>query len=637
MLADKNKAMIARNIAQGKERRKAEQAKEQAFIGVLQGNIDKLQFSLLELLEGWEEKLNEVSNLSMYVPVGDSADMDTDSDMSDSYGESGNADDVDGIFNLWGLVDADTAINIELNKEYGRISNAIRDCYRDIALLRNPVFDEGDYNESNVNPYDGFRLIPAIGLRSWAQYHTQTGDVDMIRNVAGELVRAKPVVYHKYKIGSDDVVEHTLRINPNRPDYRSSWASVAEQDDNFGEDIRPFTLWQARNSDNPAIEDRYWEGVSYSRDGSYDYPSLGYWELESLAAQDYNREMSRSFDGARLHPIQDREHFDWYLDYQRLRCDEITNRNLRKANPSLRESLPESKGYSGNGRERPVRKYQATDWVREERKDTVQATTLLESGCDVGQIAYGLASLLKAGKTASEAIDATLGKAFKGKVFNGGEAIIRYGDSLEIAVKNDGNLGVKVDGKFKRIEGNQFERRKAFRNLLQAIIDKWVEHTGNTQDKLAKLEMARQERQNAVPTDYERYGTHKQGEKHWYAGKHMVQRNLYLESDEGFRTTRIQIFAQGTVEMVTADVEPCGCGGTMVAREGKYGTFYGCDTFPKCRETRTADKVRETVPHEKVVRGTLLESYTINGWHDESPDVIAIPEDRYGRNPERGS
>ena len=36
----------------------------------------------------------------------------------------------------------------------------------------------------------------------------------------------------------------------------------------------------------------------------------------------------------------------------------------------------------------------------------------------------------------------------------------------------------------------------------------------------------------------------------------------------------------------TADViQKCQCGAEMVLRSGKYGKFYGCSTFPKCRQT----------------------------------------------------
>ena len=32
------------------------------------------------------------------------------------------------------------------------------------------------------------------------------------------------------------------------------------------------------------------------------------------------------------------------------------------------------------------------------------------------------------------------------------------------------------------------------------------------------------------------------------------------------------------------------CGGRLILREGKYGTFYGCSNYPKCRYTYTLDK-----------------------------------------------
>ena len=38
----------------------------------------------------------------------------------------------------------------------------------------------------------------------------------------------------------------------------------------------------------------------------------------------------------------------------------------------------------------------------------------------------------------------------------------------------------------------------------------------------------------------------------------------------------------------------CSCGGTFIKREGKYGIFYGCDNFPKCKETK---KEMELMPY----------------------------------------
>ena len=630
-LSDKNNARHKASIANTKALEAKEVAKEKAFIDILQQNIDKQQFVLLDLLESWEGKLDEVGNLSLYVPVNNGNDSDVDSEMSDSYGESGIGEDdsESPIYNLWGLVDGETAINVELNRDYARISNSIRDSYRDIRLLRMSERERMDFfgddgldHNPTGNPYVGYKLIPAVGLRVWSS-HPTTGHTWRMVNIRDK------------DKGKCDY----LAVVPTQGSkaYHAGWSTIAERDDAFGSDILPRTLWQAENSDNPAILDGYWESVTW-HDGSFrDYPDNGYWELESLAYADYQREMSNGYDSARLHPIRDREHFQWYLDYQRLRCEEISNRNLRKANPEIRDSLPTPKGYTGANRERPNRKLQATDYKPDNRQAVAVSTTLLESGKSVPEMAYAIVSLLKAGNPAVDAIKATIGKAFIRKVHGNGVSI-GFGDSLIVAIQDNGKIGVKVDGNFKVVEGSQYDRRKAFRNLLESIIDKWQASTGLDADTLVKREALRQERLNEIPTDYERYGTYKRGERHWYAGKYLVQRNLFLESDEGFQTTRIQVYATGHVETVMADVEGCDCGkGRMVAREGKYGTFYGCDTFPACRNTRTEAKVQATEAVEKVVRGTLLESYTIHGWHYDTPDVIAIPEGNYGKNPKLDS
>lgn len=38
----------------------------------------------------------------------------------------------------------------------------------------------------------------------------------------------------------------------------------------------------------------------------------------------------------------------------------------------------------------------------------------------------------------------------------------------------------------------------------------------------------------------------------------------------------------------------CSCGGTMVWKKGRFGGFYGCSSFPKCRKTFS-----ETIPRKK--------------------------------------
>lgn len=35
------------------------------------------------------------------------------------------------------------------------------------------------------------------------------------------------------------------------------------------------------------------------------------------------------------------------------------------------------------------------------------------------------------------------------------------------------------------------------------------------------------------------------------------------------------------------EVRCSACGGKMVLRKGQYGSFYGCNNYPKCGKTRT--------------------------------------------------
>ena len=41
----------------------------------------------------------------------------------------------------------------------------------------------------------------------------------------------------------------------------------------------------------------------------------------------------------------------------------------------------------------------------------------------------------------------------------------------------------------------------------------------------------------------------------------------------------------GKEEVVNDDICPS-CGGKLVKREGKYGEFFGCSNYPKCRFTK---------------------------------------------------
>lgn len=55
--------------------------------------------------------------------------------------------------------------------------------------------------------------------------------------------------------------------------------------------------------------------------------------------------------------------------------------------------------------------------------------------------------------------------------------------------------------------------------------------------------------------------------------------------------------------------QPCvSCGGKMVKRGGKYGVFYGCENFPKCRQT--ADKNGSFIPVAKTLSIRCPKCYT---------------------------
>ena len=45
------------------------------------------------------------------------------------------------------------------------------------------------------------------------------------------------------------------------------------------------------------------------------------------------------------------------------------------------------------------------------------------------------------------------------------------------------------------------------------------------------------------------------------------------------------------VELFAEDIRPCpqkGCNGHLLERSGRFGTFYGCSEFPKCRYARSS-------------------------------------------------
>lgn len=67
--------------------------------------------------------------------------------------------------------------------------------------------------------------------------------------------------------------------------------------------------------------------------------------------------------------------------------------------------------------------------------------------------------------------------------------------------------------------------------------------------------------------------------------KQVIEKNQLKEKQERkdhITNTRKNI--KLTNEKIKGNICPR-CGGTLVLRKGKYGTFYGCSNYPKCRYT----------------------------------------------------
>lgn len=48
------------------------------------------------------------------------------------------------------------------------------------------------------------------------------------------------------------------------------------------------------------------------------------------------------------------------------------------------------------------------------------------------------------------------------------------------------------------------------------------------------------------------------------------------------RTKRVPKARRGTIR----NASRCSCGGRWILRDGRYGRFYGCSRFPRCRKTK---------------------------------------------------
>src|SRR3546814_4505657 len=61
----------------------------------------------------------------------------------------------------------------------------------------------------------------------------------------------------------------------------------------------------------------------------------------------------------------------------------------------------------------------------------------------------------------------------------------------------------------------------------------------------------------------------------------------------------------------SASIEPCqadGCVGYMVERRGKFGSFFGCSEFPKCRYSRS---IRRSEEHTSELQSLMRISYAV--------------------------
>lgn len=81
---------------------------------------------------------------------------------------------------------------------------------------------------------------------------------------------------------------------------------------------------------------------------------------------------------------------------------------------------------------------------------------------------------------------------------------------------------------------------------------------------------------------------------------------------------------EGNAEMTTevTDVLPIGtvldhpcpeCGGSMVLRQSKYGLFYGCGGYPKCRATHGAHKDGRPlgIPADKKTKQARIRAHAV--------------------------
>ena len=57
----------------------------------------------------------------------------------------------------------------------------------------------------------------------------------------------------------------------------------------------------------------------------------------------------------------------------------------------------------------------------------------------------------------------------------------------------------------------------------------------------------------------------------------------------GWRENLADRIAKALSRIERGQIPTCGCGGYWVKRSGKYGEFFGCSSYPTCRNTRKTE------------------------------------------------
>jgi ssDNA-binding Zn-finger/Zn-ribbon topoisomerase 1 len=78
--------------------------------------------------------------------------------------------------------------------------------------------------------------------------------------------------------------------------------------------------------------------------------------------------------------------------------------------------------------------------------------------------------------------------------------------------------------------------------------------------------------------------------------------------------------------MTTENVKCPDCDGDMVSRTGKYGTFWGCKDYPKCKGTR------DSMGRSKAERDAERDKDSRIGENEASADDMQLPSGKILQN-----